>query len=115
MKELGVTVVRYPGSNFVSGYDWEDGIGPVEERPRRLESAWHSLEINAFGLHEFAGWAKTADVEMMEPVNLGTRGVEAARQLVEYANHPGGTRLSDLRRKNGAADPFGIKLWCLGK
>jgi alpha-N-arabinofuranosidase len=113
-REMGVTVVRYPGGNFVSGYRWEDGVGPVEERPRRLDGAWHTVETNAFGLHEFMDWARAAGVEPMEAINLGTRGVEAARRLVEYANHPGGTELSDLRRKNGHAEPFGIKLWCLG-
>ncbi|HEY5221454.1 MAG TPA: alpha-N-arabinofuranosidase [Microbacteriaceae bacterium] len=112
--ELGATVIRYPGGNFVSGYNWEDGIGPAESRPRRLDGAWHSLESNAFGLHEFAAWSKKAGTEVMEAINLGTRGVDAARALVEYANHPGGTYLSDLRKKNGAADPFDIKLWCLG-
>ncbi len=111
-KELGATVVRYPGGNFVSGYNWEDGVGP--HRPRRLDGAWHSIETNAFGLHEFVDWARVADVEIMEAVNLGTRGVDAARELVEYANHPGGTELSDRRIANGAKDPFDIKLWCLG-
>ncbi|WP_040166607.1 arabinosylfuranosidase ArfA [Microbacterium gorillae] len=114
VSEMGVTVVRYPGGNFVSGYRWEDGVGPVAERPRRLDGAWHTLETNAFGLHEFAGWAKQAGVEIMEAINLGTRGVDAARALVEYANHPGGTYYSDLRRSNGAEEPFDIKLWCLG-
>jgi alpha-N-arabinofuranosidase len=114
VRELGPTVVRYPGGNFVSGYLWEDGVGPVEKRPRRLDGAWHTVETNAFGLHEFVDWAREADVEIMEAVNLGTRGVEEARALVEYANHPGGTYWSDLRRQNGAADPFDIKLWCLG-
>ncbi|MFJ4223478.1 alpha-N-arabinofuranosidase [Microbacterium sp. NPDC089695] len=114
VKDLGVSVARYPGGNFVSGYDWQDGIGPVAERPRRLDSAWHAIETNEFGLHEFVDWARLADVEIMQAVNLGTRGVDEARKLVEYANHPGGTELSDLRRANGAEDPFGIKLWCLG-
>ncbi|MBC7276381.1 alpha-N-arabinofuranosidase [Nocardioides sp.] len=114
VRELGPTVVRYPGGNFVSGYRWEDGIGPVGDRPRRIDGAWHTIETNAFGLHEFMGWAREADVEVMEAINLGTRGVEEARALVEYANHPGGTYWSDLRRKNGAEDPFDIKLWCLG-
>jgi alpha-N-arabinofuranosidase len=114
VKELGVSVVRYPGGNFVSGYNWEDGVGPVGERPRRIDGAWHTIETNAFGLHEFAGWARKAGVEIMEAINLGTRGVDAARELVEYANHPGGTYLSDLRKKNGASEPFDIKLWCLG-
>ena len=113
-KELGVSVVRYPGGNFVSGYNWEDGIGPVEHRPRRLDGAWHTLETNEFGLHEFIDWARLADVEVMEAVNLGTRGVEDARALVEYANHPSGTQRADLRRSNGAEDPFDIRLWCLG-
>ena len=113
-KELGATVIRYPGGNFVSGYNWEDGVGPVADRPRRLDGAWHTIETNAFGLHEFVDWSKLAGTEIMEAVNLGTRGVDAARELVEYANHPGGTYLSDLRKKNGSADPFDIKLWCLG-
>lgn len=112
--ELGPTVVRYPGGNFVSGYNWEDGVGPVADRPRRLDGAWHTVETNAFGLHEFMGWAKLAGVEVMEAINLGTRGVDAARELVEYANHPGGTALSDRRIRNGAPDPFDIRLWCLG-
>ncbi|RKR75093.1 alpha-N-arabinofuranosidase [Frondihabitans australicus] len=114
VKELGATVVRYPGGNFVSGYNWEDGVGPVEGRPRRLDGAWHTIETNAFGLHEFVDWSKEAGVEVMEAINLGTRGVDAARELVEYANHPGGTALSDRRIANGAKDPFDIKLWCLG-
>ncbi|MEO7587481.1 MAG: alpha-N-arabinofuranosidase [Arachnia sp.] len=113
-REMGVSVVRHPGGNFVSGYDWEDGVGPVADRPARLDGAWHTVETNAFGLHEFVQWSKEAGVEVMEAVNLGTRGVEAARALVEYANHPGGTALSDLRRRNGAEEPFGIPLWCLG-
>ncbi len=114
VREMGPTVIRYPGGNFVSGYRWEDGVGPVEDRPVRMDGAWHTIETNAFGLHEFMEWSREADVEVMEAINLGTRGVEAARSLVEYANHPGGTYWSDLRRSNGAADPFGIKLWCLG-
>ncbi len=113
-RELGATVVRYPGGNFVSGYDWEDGVGPVEDRPRRLDGAWHTVETNAFGLHEFVGWSRAAGVEVMEAINLGTRGVDAARSLVEYANHPGGSKYSDMRRRNGAEEPFDIKLCCLG-
>ncbi|MGT2462790.1 arabinosylfuranosidase ArfA [Sinomonas atrocyanea] len=114
VKELGASVVRYPGGNFVSGYNWEDGVGPVSERPRRLDGAWHTIETNAFGLHEFVDWSRVAGVEVMQAINLGTRGVGAARDIVEYANHPGGTYLSDLRKKNGHADPFAIGLWCLG-
>ncbi|GAB3263585.1 arabinosylfuranosidase ArfA [Kineosporia babensis] len=114
VRELGVTVVRYPGGNFVSGYRWEDGVGPRSERPVRLDAAWHQTETNQVGLHEFASWAAQAGVEVMQAVNLGTRGIEAAGDLLEYSNHPGGTALSDRRRANGAEEPFGITLWCLG-
>ena len=114
VRELGVTVVRYPGGNFVSGYSWEDGIGPVDQRPARLDQAWHSLETNEFGIAEFARWAGKADVEMMCALNLGTRGVESAVGLLEYCNQPGGTRWSDLRISHGHPEPFGVRLWCLG-
>ena len=114
IKELGVPLVRYPGGNFVSGYNWEDGIGPVEKRPKRLELAWGTTEPNTFGTDEFMKWCQTTGIEPMMAVNLGTRGPEEARNLVEYCNHPGGTYWSDLRRKNGSPEPYGVKLWCLG-
>ncbi|WP_207453884.1 arabinosylfuranosidase ArfA [Herbiconiux sp. SYSU D00978] len=114
VKEMGPTVIRYPGGNFVSGYDWEDGIGPVEKRPRRLDGAWHTIETNEFGLHEFVDWSREAGTEIMEAINLGTRGIDEARAIVEYANFPGGSKWSDLRIANGAKEPFDIKLWCLG-
>ena len=114
VRELGVSVVRYPGGNFVSGYRWEDGVGPREDRPTRLDLAWHSIETNDFGLNEFMAWTHRAGVEPMMAVNLGTRGVDAARSLLEYCNHPGGTAWSDLRISHGAREPHGVKLWCLG-
>ncbi|MEU4688106.1 alpha-N-arabinofuranosidase [Actinoplanes sp. NPDC023714] len=113
-RELGVTMVRYPGGNFVSGYRWEDGVGPVADRPRRRDLAWRSIETNEVGIDEFAKWAAKADVEIMYAVNLGTRGVQEALDVHEYVNHPEGTHLSELRRANGAEKPYGIKLWCLG-
>ncbi|TQM79759.1 alpha-N-arabinofuranosidase [Saccharothrix saharensis] len=113
-RELGVELVRYPGGNFVSGYRWEDGIGPVSQRPVRRELAWHSLETNEVGVDEFVRWARKADVEVMYAVNLGTRGVAEALDVHEYMNHEGGTHLSDLRRANGSEEPHGVKLWCLG-
>ena len=114
VKRLGVPVIRYPGGNFVSGFRWEDSVGPVSERPRRLDLAWFTTETNEVGLHEFAHWAKKVGSEVMYAINLGTRGPENARDIVEYANHPGGSRLSDLRIRNGQKDPLGIRLWCLG-
>jgi alpha-N-arabinofuranosidase len=102
IRELGVTVIRYPGGNFVSGYRWEDGVGPVERRPRRLDPAWHSIETNEFGVGEFINaLRKVPGAEPMLAVNLGTRGIAEALDLLEYANHPGGTALSDRR----AAEP----------
>ncbi|WP_277212589.1 alpha-N-arabinofuranosidase [Isoptericola croceus] len=114
VRELGGTLCRYPGGNFVSGYRWEDGVGPVDERPVRRDPAWHSIETNRVGLHEFADWAERAGLEIVEAVNLGTRGIEEAGDLLEYANHPGGTELSERRRRNGRDEPFGIRVWCLG-
>ena len=114
VKKLGVPIVRYPGGNFVSGFHWEDSVGPVEQRPRRLDLAWFTTETNEVGLHEFARWAEKAGSDMMYAVNLGTRGPEQARDVVEYANHKSGSKFSDLRIANGKKDPFGIKVWCLG-
>lgn len=114
VRELGVSVVRYPGGNFVSGYRWEDGVGPAEQRPVRLDLAWHSLETNAFGLGEFVAWTRRAGVEPMLALNLGTRGVQEACDLLEYCNHAGGTYWSDLRVAHGHREPFGVRLWCLG-
>ena len=114
VRELGPTIIRYPGGNFVSGYRWEDGIGPVDSRPRRLDLAWRTIETNEVGVDEFVGWCASAGVEPMMAVNLGSRGVQEAADLVEYCNHPEGTALSDLRRSNGTKEPHGIKVWCLG-
>lgn len=114
VRELGVPFVRYPGGNFVSGYTWEDGVGPVEDRPRRLDAAWMTTEPNLVGTNEFAAWARKAGAEVNMAVNLGTRGIDAARSLVEYCNHPGGTAWSDLRREHGVEQPHGVRTWCLG-
>ncbi len=114
VRELRVPIVRYPGGNFVSGYDWEDGVGPVAERPRALELAWRVVETNHIGTNEFADWARQAGTEVLMAVNLGTRGVDAARSLVEYCNHPGGSRWSDLRARHGHPEPHKFKTWCLG-
>ncbi|MFC7579771.1 alpha-N-arabinofuranosidase [Schaalia naturae] len=112
--ELGVSDIRYPGGNFVSGYRWEDGIGAPGQRPRRLDLAWHSLETNEFGLDEFARWARRTRTDPVMAVNLGTRGAQEALDLLEYCNVSSGTRLSDQRRSNGAEAPYRIRTWCLG-
>ncbi len=114
IKELQVPIVRYPGGNFVSGYNWEDGVGPVDKRPRRTELAWSTVETNEIGTNEFVTWAKEVGTEVMMAVNLGTRGVEAARNLIEYCNLTQGTYWSDLRKSHGYSQPHNIKTWCLG-
>ena len=114
IRELDMPLTRYPGGNFVSGYNWEDGVGPREQRPARLDLAWKALEPNLFGTDEFMKWCRKANTAPMMAVNLGTRGAAEAQQLVEYCNFPGGTALSDQRRRNGAEQPYGVKVWCLG-
>lgn len=114
VKELKVPLVRYPGGNFVSGYNWEDGVGPIEKRPNRLDLAWSTTETNEMGTNEFMKWAKLVNADVNMAVNLGTRGIDAARNLVEYCNHPGGSYYSDLRISHGVKEPYNIKTWCLG-
>ena len=112
VRRLDVPVVRYPGGNFVSGFNWEDSVGP--DRPKRLDLAWFTTETNEVGLHEFCDWCEKAGTSPMYSINLGTRGPEQARDIVEYANHPSGSKFSDMRIANGRKEPFGIHLWCLG-
>ncbi len=114
VRELGSTTVRYPGGNFVSGFRWEDSVGPREKRPVRRDLAWHALESNQVGLDEFARWLRLTDSELMLAVNLGTRGIQEALDLLEYANHPSGTALSDQRIANGTPEPHDVRMWCLG-
>ncbi|HML49714.1 MAG TPA: alpha-L-arabinofuranosidase C-terminal domain-containing protein, partial [Clostridia bacterium] len=114
VRGLNIPLIRYPGGNFVSGFDWRDSIGPVAERPQRLDLAWFTTETNEVGLHEFHHFCREVGSEILYAVNLGTGTAEQARNVVEYCNHPAGTYWSDLRRKNGAEQPFGIKTWCLG-
>lgn len=114
VRELGVSTIRYPGGNFVSGFRWEDSVGPREQRPRRLDLAWHSTETNEVGLHEFSSWLEKVGSDLMLAVNLGTRGTLEALDLLEYANIPGGTELSERRRANGRDEPFAVEMWCLG-
>src|SRR3954447_9547211 len=114
VRDLGVTIIRYPGGNFVSGYDWEDGIGPREQRPRRLELAWKSIEPNGVGTDEFITWCRAVNTAPMLAINLGTRGIDAARDIIEYCNFSAGTLWSDKRKANGYTEPHQVKVWCLG-
>ena len=113
-REMGVSVVRYPGGNFVSGYNWEDGVGRKADRPKRLDLAWRSIESNQFGLNEFMSWMEKLGAEPIMAMNLGTRGVLEAAQLVEYVNTDHGTTLSELRKSHGVEEPHNVKYWCLG-
>ncbi|MFV0401087.1 MAG: alpha-N-arabinofuranosidase [Oscillospiraceae bacterium] len=114
VKELRVPIVRYPGGNFVSNFYWEDSVGPAELRPKRLELAWRSTEPNTVGLNEFSAWCKKAETEPMMAINLGTRGISDACNLLEYCNHESGSKYSDLRISHGIKAPHKIKTWCLG-
>jgi alpha-N-arabinofuranosidase len=114
VRDLNIPMVRYPGGNFVSAYNWEDGVGPREQRPTRLDLAWHTSDSNQVGVHEFADWCDTVGTEMMLAINLGSRGLDQARNFVEYVNGPTGSYWGDLRKQNGRADPWDVKLWCLG-
>jgi len=114
IQHLGVPTVRYPGGNFVSGYNWLDGVGPKENRPRVLDKAWNSLNSNQFGTNEFLSWCKVVGTEPLMGLNLGTGTPEEAAALVEYCNVDKGTRWSDLRRKHGVAEPYKVQRWCLG-
>ena len=114
VKKLRVPIVRYPGGNFVSGYNWEDGTGDKSARPRRMELAWQVVETNQVGIDEFQEWAKRADSQVMMAVNLGTRGPEEAKNCLEYCNGTLDTHYANLRRRNDFPEPFDIKVWCLG-
>ena len=114
VRELGVTVVRYPGGNFVSNYRWEDGVGPKADRPTQLDLAWRSVETNQVGTDDFVDWARGVGVEPMMAVNLGTRGVQEAIDLLLYCNAETGTSWPDQRAKNGHPEPHDVRVWCLG-
>jgi len=114
VRELGVSAIRYPGGNFVSGFRWEDSVGPRGERPQRIDLAWHSTETNEVGLHEFHRWLESIGSELVLAVNLGTRGTLEALDLLEYANLPGSSARALERAANGRAQPFDVRMWCLG-
>jgi alpha-N-arabinofuranosidase len=114
VKHIGVPIIRYPGGNFVSGYNWLDGVGPRADRPRVLDKAWNTINTNQFGTNEFLAWARAVGTEPLLAVNLGTGTPEQAAALVEYCNVEKGTRWSDLRRTHGVSAPYKVERWCLG-
>ena len=114
VKGLGVPIMRYPGGNFVSGYNWLDGVGPKDKRPTVLERAWNSLETNQFGTNDFIDWCKLVGTEPLLGMNYGTGTAEMAVAYVEYCNVDKGTKWSDLRRSHGYEQPHNVRYWCLG-
>jgi alpha-N-arabinofuranosidase len=114
LRDLNLRSIRYPGGNFLSGYYWEDGIGPKDQRPRRRNLAWKSIETNQFGTDEFLHFCRELNAEPMLAVNMGTGTIQDAANLVEYCNAPTGTVYGDQRARNGHVDPYGVKYWCVG-
>ena len=114
LESLGMTIMRWPGGNFVSDYHWEDGIGPKKHRPTVRNLAWTSLESNQFGTDEFMRLCEKMSWEPMVACNLGTGRPEEARNWVEYCNFDSASRNAEMRRQNGRVDPYNVKYWCLG-
>ncbi len=114
VRQLGVPIIRYPGGNFVSGYDWLNGVGPKKDRPRVLDKAWNTIDTNQFGIDEFMAWCKIVGSKPLMGLNLGTGTAEKAAALVEYCNIDKGTKWSDLRRAHGIEQPYKAEYWCLG-
>ncbi len=114
LRELNFRMIRYPGGNFLSGYRWLDGVGPRDQRPRRRELAWQSIETNQFGTNEFIDFCRAIDTKPLLGVNLGTGTIADASNLVEYCNAPVGSQYADLRAAHGYKQPHGVEYWCLG-
>lgn len=112
VRPLRIPLIRYPGGNFVSAYDWQDGVG--KDRKATLDPAWRQVEPNEIGTDEFHEWARRADAGVMMAVNLGTRDAAEAAHLLEYCNFPAGTKYADMRVKNGHQTPYDDRVWCLG-
>jgi alpha-L-arabinofuranosidase len=114
LRQQAYTVMRYPGGNFLSGYNWLDGVGPKEKRPLRRELAWQSIETNQFGANEFMAFCKAINTAPMMAVNMGTGSIQSASDLVEYCNVSGGTYWSDFRASHGFREPHDVRYWCVG-
>src|SRR5437762_6241790 len=114
LREMRLSILRYPGGNMLSGYDWQDGVGPRDKRPRRRELAWQSIETNQFGTNEFIDFCKAIGTGPMLGVNMGTGTIQDASNLVEYCNAHVGTQYSHLRIAHGYRKPHEVEYWCLG-
>lgn len=114
VKALDVSILRWPGGNFASGYNWKDGIGPKAARPTRVEGAWHALESNRFGTDEFLRYAELIGAEPYICINLGLGTIDDARHWVEYTNESRETAWANERRKNGRHAPWNVRYWALG-
>ena len=114
LREMRLSILRYPGGNMLSGYDWRDGVGPKQQRPRRRELAWQSIEANQFGTNEFVDYCRATQIEPMLGVNLGTGTIADAAALVEYCNAPAGTAYADMRVAHGYREPHNVRYWCVG-
>jgi alpha-N-arabinofuranosidase len=114
LRQMRISVLRYPGGNMLSGYDWRDGVGPKEQRPRRRELAWQSIETNQFGTNEFIEYCRATGIEPMLGTNFGTGTIADSAALVEYCNAPVGTKYSDMRAAHGYKEPHNVKYWCVG-
>jgi alpha-N-arabinofuranosidase len=114
LREMRLSILRYPGGNMLSGYDWQDGVGPRDKRPRRRELAWQSIETNQFGTNEFIDFCRHMQIEPMLGLNFGTGTIADASALVEYCNAPAGTRYADMRVAHGYPEPHAVKYWCVG-
>ncbi|MFN8090817.1 MAG: hypothetical protein U0599_01020 [Vicinamibacteria bacterium] len=114
LKELGVEIARWPGGNFVSAYDWRDGVGDRDLRPPRRELAWSGLESNDMGIDDFMTFCRLVGAEPYLAVNSGLGDAHSAAEEVEYVNGAATTRLGALRARNGHPAPYGVRIWGVG-
>lgn len=114
VKQMGVSLLRWPGGNFASGYNWTDGIGPKDKRPVRRDDAWGAIETNRFGTDEFLKYCDRVGAQPYICINAGLGTIDEARHWVEYCNEPANTYYAQLRRANGHPEPYHVKYWGLG-
>jgi alpha-N-arabinofuranosidase len=114
LKEQGISIARWPGGNFVSAYDWRDGIGDADKRPPRRELAWSGMESNDMGIDDFMTFCRLVGAEPYIAINSGLGDAHSAAEEIEYVNGPATSRLGQLRAANGHPAPYGVKIWGIG-